>query len=266
MNTMDRKIAERRHEITEERARGRLRWLLWLVLVTGLIGATVWTFTSPLLAIQTVTVTGAERTNPEATARRLGIVPGIATISTRGGPVEAALLADPWIAVADVVVSWPGTVEIHVIERAPLVVVHTADGEFATAQDGVFVEVVDGGSIPPRIEAEQVGARRPGERVTDATTLAAIEFVAALPPSLRRTATVNVNGDRLAADVAGFDVVLGRPLEMALKAAAVEALIASDIEEGSRIDVTAPTRPAVGPPQSQLDVENETSQDTQPSD
>ena len=32
MNTMDHRIAERRQEVTEERARGRLRWLIWLVL------------------------------------------------------------------------------------------------------------------------------------------------------------------------------------------------------------------------------------------
>ena len=33
MNAMDHRIAERRHEVTEERARGRLRWLIWLVLL-----------------------------------------------------------------------------------------------------------------------------------------------------------------------------------------------------------------------------------------
>ncbi|MEN8113421.1 MAG: hypothetical protein ABFS21_03445, partial [Actinomycetota bacterium] len=101
---------------------------------------------------------------------------------------------------------------------------------------------------------------------TDGATLAAIEFFAALPPSLRRSANVTVADNRLNGDVGGYVVVLGRPLEMALKAAALEAVIASGIELGSRIDVTAPTRPAVGPPQSQLNVETETSQDAQPSD
>jgi hypothetical protein len=53
---------------------------------------------------------------------------------------------------------------------------------------------------------------------------------------------------------------------MAFKAAAVEALIATGLEAGSRIDVTAPSRPAVAPPQSQLEGETETLEQSQPSD
>ncbi|MEN8112931.1 MAG: FtsQ-type POTRA domain-containing protein, partial [Actinomycetota bacterium] len=218
MNTMDRKIAERRHEITEERARGRLRWLIWLVLAIAVVGAVVWVLTSPLLAIKDVTVTGAERTDPEAVAYEHGIKPGIATFSARGGPVEEALLEDPWIAEADVVVSWPGSIEIHVRERAPLVVVRNADGAFVAAEDGALVEIAEDGTMKPHIETAQTGARRPGENITDGATLAAIEFFAALPPSLRRSANVTVADNRLKGDVGGYVVVLGRPLEMALKA------------------------------------------------
>lgn len=65
-------------------------------------------------------------------------------------------------------------------------------------------------------------------------------------------------GAVVGAEVDGIMVVVGRPTDMAAKAAAVEALIATGIERGSRIDVTAPLRPAVAPPQSQLEGETET--------
>ncbi len=109
MNTMDHRIAERRQQVTEDRARGRLKWLIWGVLVVIAVGATVWAVNSPLLSIRSVTVTGAERTDPAAIANSLEAGPGVPTMSVNAGAVEAALLEDPWIAEADVTVSWPGT-------------------------------------------------------------------------------------------------------------------------------------------------------------
>ena len=119
MNTMDHRIAERRHEVTEERARGRLRWLIWLVLLVVVVAAAIWFVNSPILSIRTVTVTGAERTDPAAIADGLGVRPGTPTISVKGGAIEAALLESPWVADVNVTVSWPGSVEIDVRERVP---------------------------------------------------------------------------------------------------------------------------------------------------
>jgi len=266
MNTMDRKIAERRHEVTEERAQGRLRWLLWVVLAVAAVAAVVGVLTSPLFSIRAITVTGAERTDPTAIARAVGVTTGIPTISTRTGPVERALLDEPWIAEADVTVSWPGSIEIHVRERVPIVIVENTDGAYLADADGVLVAAAEPGAMQAFIEATDTGARRPGEQITDRETLAAIDFVAALSPALRRSAHVAVVDGTLQAEVGGYHVALGRPQEMELKAAALDAVIGSGTEIGSRIDVTAPTRPAVASPQSQLDVELETSQDTQPSD
>jgi hypothetical protein len=90
--------------------------------------------------------------------------------------------------------------------------------------------------------------------------------VAGLSPALRRSTTVTITGDTVGAVVDRHNVVLGRPVDMAFKAAAVEAVIATGLEEGSRLDVTAPSRPAVAPPQSQLEGETETLEQSQPSD
>ena len=266
MNTMDHRIAERRQQVTEDRARGRLRWLIWVVLIVGVIGLTVWAINSPMLSISSLTVTGVERSDPEAIVNGLGEGLGTPTMSVNAGAVKAALLEDPWIAEADVVVSWPGSMEIHVTERAPIATI-TIDGEtFHTAADGVLVERTSDGAIPPLIVTDLSAPAHVGDQIMDTSTLGAVTFVAALPPALQRSTELSVNGTTVVAVVDGTVVLLGRPTEMAAKAAAVEALLAIGLEQGSRIDVTAPLRPAVAPPQSQLEGETETLEESQPSD
>lgn len=266
MNTMDRRIAERRHEVTEERARGRLRWLIWLVVLVAAVAAAIWLVNSPLLSIRTVSVTGAERTDPAAVADGLGVRPGTPTISVNGGAIEAAMLGNPWVADVEVTVSWPGSVEIDVRERVPVSSISTGLGTFSVALDGVLVERTQGGLVPPIIYSDGAGAAREGSQISHAGTLGAIEFAAGLSPGLRRSTTVMVERDTVEALVDQYTVSLGRPVDMAFKAAAVEAVIETGLEAGSRIDVTAPSRPAVAPPQSQLEGESETLEQSQPSD
>ena len=266
MNTMDRRIAERRQQVTEDRARGRLKWLLWVALGIGAVALTAWLVNSPLLSIRSVVVTGAQRTDPAAIASGLAAEPGTPTMSVNAGEVETALLENPWIAEADVIVSWPGSVEIHVVERAPVAAI-TIDGIlFNTAADGVLVERASGGAVPPLVATDSTVAPHVGDRITDAPTLGGIEFLSALPPGLRRSTEVVVVEGVVSAEVDGMIVLLGRPTDMVAKAAAVEALIATGIERGSRIDVTAPLRPAVAIPHAQLEGETETLEESQPSD
>lgn len=266
MNTMDHRIAERRHEVTEERARGRLRWLIWLVLLVVAVAGAIWLVNSPVLSIRTVTVTGAERTDPAVIADRLGVRQGTPTISVDGSAIEETLLESPWVADATVTVAWPGSVEIDVREREPVASISTDLGEFDIALDGVVLERTAGASTPPSITSDGSNAVREGDRISHAATLGALEFVAGLSPALQRSATVAVAGNTVDAQVDGYTVVLGRPVDMAFKAAAVEALITIGLEAGSRIDVTAPSRPAVAVPQSQLEGETETLEQSQVSD
>ena len=263
---MDHRIAERRQEVSEDRARGRLKWLIWVVIIVAAAAATVWLVNSPLLSIRSVTVTGAERTDPAAIANSLDAGPGTPTMSVNAGAVEAALLENPWIAKANVTVSWPGSVEIHVVERVPVVAITIDGASFQAAVDGVLVEHSTSGAIPPLISTDVSMPARVGDRISDAPTRGAIEFVDALPPALRRSTELTVIDGAVGAEVDGVIILLGRPTDMAVKAAAVEALIAAGIERGSRIDVTAPLRPAVAPPQSQLEGEAETLEESQPSD
>lgn len=267
MKTMDRRIAERRHQVSEDKARGRLRWVIWVVAGVTLAGVLLWLVNSPVLAIREVTITGAEHSDPAAIAAGLGIEPGTATIAVDGADLERSLeTGDPWIESASVTVTWPGAVEIDVVERVPIATIATANGTFLVAEDAMLLARVEGEPEPPVITTDGVGVTRVGNRVNHRATDAAIAFVGGLSPELRRTTTVTVDGDEVSAEVGGMIIVLGRPKDMADKAAAVEALVGTDLEPGSRIDVTAPTRPAVAPPQSLVEGETKTLEESQPSD
>lgn len=266
MKTMDRRIAERRHQVSEDKARGRLRWLILVVAGVAAVGLMVWLINSPLLSIRTVTVTGADHSNPAEVAASLGVEQGTPTISVRGEAIERALSTDPWIASAYVTVSWPGTVDIDVVERTPVASIVTDGGVYLVSADAVIIDRFEGGPVPPIIATDSAGAARVGSHIGHRATVAAVDFVTALSEGIRRSTVLTVTGDTVEAEVAGIPVIIGRPTDMAVKAAVVEALLATGIEPGSRIDVTAPTRPAVAPPQSQLEGETKTLEESQPSD
>ena len=134
MKTMDRRIAERRHRVTEERARTRLRLVIGLVALVALAAAGFALVRSPLLSVNRVTVTGHEHSDPAAVLARLDVVPGMPTVSVDAGAIEAALRADPWVADARVVVSWPGSVDVEVTEQVPVAAVTTAGGSRMSPQ------------------------------------------------------------------------------------------------------------------------------------
>lgn len=260
------RIAERRQKVTEERARRRLLWVVAALAVIVVAALGYWLLRSPLLSIREVTATGAVRSDPVAIAAAAGVTTGIPTISVDTAAAEAALAADPWIADADVVVSWPGSVTINVVERIPIAVARGDGGSALVASDGTILE--EGEGPPPHIV---IGGALPraGGVVRSAGFVAAVEFVAVLDADLAAVTEVVVSDASglvsLSAVVAGHEVRLGRPVEMALKAAALEALFAAGLPEGSYIDLNAPTRPAVGNPRLQQEGETESLSQGEPS-
>lgn len=265
MKTMDRRMAERRHHVTEERARTRLRLVIGLVVLVAVAAAGFALVRSPLLSIDRVTVTGAEHSDPAAVLARFDVVPGTPTVSVDADAVEAALRADPWIADARVVVSWPGSVDVEVTEQVPVAAVATAGGYAFVTVDGVVVEMLDDPMGLALIAADVPETIRPGATISTAATLGALEFIGWLPADIARVTVVSVDeAGQLAATVDDLTVRLGRAREMQSKALALIALIGRGLAPGSYVDITAPRRPAVANPQAEVEDEGETPPEAQP--
>lgn len=256
MKTMDRKIAARRHGVTEQRATARLRIVIGLAVLAVFAAAVFWLIRSPLLEIQDITITGAEHSTPAASLARFDVGPGTPTISVDAGALEADLLTDPWIAEAAVTVTWPGSVDVLVTEHVPIAVVVAQNGLAQVTLEGNVVSIIGDSAGYPTIVPAGAGMARPGGLMAGGAMLGSLKFVSGLPPELAATTVITIDdSSQIAAQVGDYEVRLGRAIDMRSKAAALIALIDYGVEPGSSIDVTAARRPAVTNPQPEVEGE-----------
>ncbi len=257
---VDPRLARRRREVQEASARRRLRWTIWLLAIAVVTGLVIAVFQSSWLAIDTITVEGAERAQVDAILAETGVEEGVALISVRAGRVEDQLRLDPWVAEAQVRVVWPGTVEVIVVEYVPIARVKSGTTWLVTSSQGTVLargqRLVD-----PLIDIE-AGNLELGESVSDPLIVGALEFVGALPIELKDGLVISGNGAELEATVAGYSVLLGATTDMAQKAVTLAVLLEEGIEEGSVINLVSPVRPAVTNPQQEIEGSQEVTTET----
>lgn len=249
---MDPRIAARRRNVQETRARRNVRRLIALMFVGATLGGAYWILRSPLLDVDEIEVMGAERAGVEQIIAETGVREGVPIVDIDVVDVEQALLSDPWIKSAIVDKAWSGSVVIEVEERIETAWVKTSDGGATAAADGtVLAESTE--PIPglPVLEAR--------DRTTDAlgSDLAvrdSLEFVAALSDQVRPSVHMVLEGNQLEGVAAGYILRVGRPDEPVSKAQAVMAVIATGPEPHSVITVFSPNRPAVLAPGAQPDI------------
>ncbi len=255
--TVDPRLAARRQEVHESWARRRMRWLVALALAFLLAGGAYALLRSPWLAVRTIDVRGVDSSQAAQILESHGVVEGVATVSVRAAAVEAALLADPWVARAQVVVTWPGSVDVTIVERRPAAWVEVAGGWLLVGEDGV---VVDRGTPPegaPVMKAV-LADLSPGDLIDDAEAVAAVQFLGLLPPELVVGAEARATPGGIEADVGGHRVVLGNRSDIPEKVATLVAILEeAELVEGDVINLVSPTRPGVSNPQSIVEGDEE---------
>jgi cell division septal protein FtsQ len=243
---IDPRLAERRREVAEDRARRKVGRLIRLLVVVGLIGGAAWLLLSPILSVDEVTTSGVEVSTTHSVLVAHDVIAGTPMILIRTGEIESALESDPWIREAVVELDWPGRVSVRVEERDPVAWLSTGEAWGRFAVDGVqLASAPEPDTSLPWIDlGPETGKDEDAGRV-----LGALEFAAALPQELKEGTRVRVESDgELWAEVAGYQVRLGRAVEMAAKALSLAALIREQPASGSILTLLAPTHPAVTPP------------------
>ncbi len=248
MTTIEPRVAERRRGVSEDRARHRLRRILLVIGLVALGAVGFWLIRSPLLSVSTISVTGADRSDPAATIADLGIVVGMPTIDVDLHAIERAVEADPWVENAEVSVRWPGTVTVAVSEHVPLAAARSGSGWVMLSRAGTVIEQIDrppetGFIVDIDTEATDIGGA-----IDDAMITGALAFGSALREDLASDAVITTDGEGLAATVGGHVVKLGRPIELEDKALVLASLLDTGLAEGAEINLIAPTRPAVSDP------------------
>lgn len=254
--SMDPRLAERRKTVAEDNAKKNMSRLLKFLTAVVIVGALVWLTFSPWLSVSRVETTGVEVSSGYSILVDRRVVAGTPMIQVDGSATEEALLEDPWIKSADVVKRWPDLVTVSVVERTPVAWTKTQSGWTRRAVDGV---ALPSGSEP---DEEMAHIDMPGLADVAAESapdmLGALQFIDALPVALHADTVVTTHEGELWASVSGYQVRLGRGVEMREKALSLQALLEKPIPEGSILILIAPTNPATKTPGSTQDIARDT--------
>lgn len=249
--TIDPRLIERRKTVAEDNAKRNVSRLLKFLTGLLLAGALVWLLFSPWLSVRQVDTAGISVSSANAILVDMGVTAGTPMIRINESATEAALLADPWIGEADIAMGWPNQISVTIVERVPVAWVRTADGWSRRAIDGVALPSAE---TPDeqfgRIEMPHLTASL---AIGASEVRGALEFLAALDPSTASATVVTHRDGELWADLLGYEVRLGREVEMTEKAVSLEALLAQGVPDGSHVVMIAPTNPAVLTPSAATD-------------
>jgi cell division protein FtsQ len=163
------------------------------------------------------------------------------------GMAERRLEAEPWIADADVWVSFPWTIRIAVRERVPVAVASDGISETLVAEDGTALGPADRTRGLPRIELLAAAALEGAP----ASPRGAAMAVGALPVDLRAdlaSVTVLVDGSIEIRMRGGPLVRYGSATEPRRKAAMLGRILAwaqAEREEIALVNLVTPDRPSV---------------------
>ncbi|HSF85214.1 MAG TPA: FtsQ-type POTRA domain-containing protein [Acidimicrobiia bacterium] len=246
--SVDPRLAARRQQVQESWARRRLRWIVGLVGVVIVVGVAVALLQSPWLAVRTINVSGASNADVAPVLAAHDVVAGVPTISVRSGEIETSLRTDPWVAQADVSVTWPGTVEITVLERTAAAWVQGPAGWWLVSADGVVLTDGTPGAGEPVVYAG-LGGLSAGMRIERPDIVGAFEFLALLPPDLAVGATAEVTLEGIEVLVQGHQVLAGNYRDIPAKVATAVAMLERGVEEGWTVNVISPERPGTLNPQ-----------------
>ncbi|MFV1998940.1 MAG: cell division protein FtsQ/DivIB [Acidimicrobiia bacterium] len=255
MTTVEPRIAQRRRNISEDRARKRLRWILLIIAIVSLIVVAVWLVRSPFLSISTIEITNAQQSDPGSTLTRLGIEVGTPTIDVDAAAIRSAIEEDPWVASALVSVQWPGSILIEIEEHVASSPARSGSGWVMLSEDSTVLTFVDQPSTGTLTIDIDLGVVVPGDVIDDPLIVGALAFGAALRDDLRENTVIYAEDNGLFATVAARTVRLGRPVDMGAKATVLAALLDQGLDPEAAIDVIAPSRPAVLNPQPQVEPE-----------
>ena len=243
------RFRQRRVAVQKEEGRRRLRWVATVAAAVAVAGGGWGITRSPLVDIDEVRVTGANRTLLDSLIDAGKLEPGTPMLDVDPNTAVAGIERLPWIETVVVERMWPGSVVVRVAERAPVVGISRPGGGWALADaTGRVLEWQDGppAGLPHVHDARRIP--RPGNSL-EGPEVGAAQVAAALPGSLRAlVGGVNMRGRfvELALNTGGV-VRLGNPeREVAEKLrAAATVLKRVGPANVAVLDVTVPRSPVL---------------------
>lgn len=218
-------------------ARRRWPWIVALgTVVVLIVGAVYVVFFSPLLAVTTVTISGADDAVAAQVRAAVPATTGTPLARVDLDAVAAAAQTVPQVADVEVARVWPDTVAITLTPRVPIAVT-SANGQLwlLDADGEPYLSVP---SAPAGLVTVQLAA--PGR--ADPATRAALQVVQALTPDFRSQVAELSARTEFDIELTLIDrkkVIWGEPTQSAQKMQMLPALLAA--RDGTEYDISDPT-------------------------
>lgn len=229
---------EQRRFTAHRRRRARFIWAVVAAVAALAVFVAVAVFT-PIMAVRTITIEGANQVSVEDVRASLSRFEGVPLALVRDDQVHQALETFPLIQKYAIERIPPGELLIRIVERTPAIALEQ-DGEFALFDPaGVLLS-----KVPEVPQGVPVASGELSDTSSDAFR-AATSIVNDMPPELRGTLSKvrATNGQDVTFTLAsGTEVVWGEPKETRKKAAVLTALLAA-VGTPSFVDVSAPDAP-----------------------
>lgn len=218
----------------QRRLRAALPWLVALGVVALLGGAAAVVYTTPVLGVERIEVTGVSALTPDAVRAAAAVRSGtpLAGLDLRSVERRVRQLKPARTVAAST--HYPHTLAIAIRERTAIAAVPKVGGFTLLDAEGVAYLPVD--TVPVGLPVIRIAQPEPG----DATTAAALTVLAALPPALRAQleALVAESPTRLRLELTdGRLVIWGDATQNEAK---VRVLGLTRIEPGKTLDISAP--------------------------
>jgi cell division protein FtsQ len=125
---IDPRIRARRIEVQRSEGRRRLQRLALVGAAVALVAGLWWLAFTPLFDVDAIRVHGADHTGEAAVLSSIGIHRGDALFTADVGAASRSLARLPWVATVKVRRSWPGTISVTIVERAPVAAIEAKCG------------------------------------------------------------------------------------------------------------------------------------------
>jgi cell division protein FtsQ len=241
---IDPRIRERRIEVIREAGRRRLRITLVVASAIVVLGLAYLTVHSPMLDVDHVRVTGAQREGAAAIVKASGVDTGAPMLWVDTGQIAHRLEQLPWVAHARVERDFPGSVKIKVTEYEPTAYVRVAPDRVALVASTGRVIAFAAAPTPDAIEVKgQTAPPRTGSLVSPpAVARVALE----LPGRLRAHVTAITVDDAVTLTLHDGAPEIRLGTLRGLRSKGVSALAVLDHLAGRSceyVDVAAPQAP-----------------------
>ncbi len=244
--------SRRRYERTEVRRftrRSRQRRVTWLVgvlslaVMAALVTGAVY---SPLLSLTTITVEGASRVSAASVRAAVGPQLGMPLALLDFGKITRSLSKFPLIRSFVTEIVPPNTLVIRIAERAPIGTVLTPAGFIVVDPAGVVIDTVP--DRPPGLPLIELGTASKDSVAFTAAVAVLLALPANLLPQVDTVSALTKDNVMFVLTGVGQSVVWGSAEQSALKARVLAELVKlQDPGTAVTFDVSAPTRPVVGP-------------------